>query len=176
MTAWASSISGPGRWSALSAASANRRAWDILSQAIRSSLIDLAAFRQTQGWPTPGLAANFPMALDGSGRELWVAFRQPATIAAYNAQTGTRLAAAGTCADADDVLLDARRSRLYLSCGEGQIDVLEWHAPTLRPVARIATRRGARTALFAAKADRLYLAVPATGQQPAAIWVYRPVQ
>jgi DNA-binding beta-propeller fold protein YncE len=140
------------------------------------AVIDLAAVRQTQSWPTPGLGANFPMALSSTGGELWVAFRQPATIAVLSTQTGARLATLDTCADADEVLLDARRSRLYVSCGEGQIDVLEWNAPALRSVARIATRRGARTALFAAETDRLYLAVPASGQQPAAIWVYRPGQ
>jgi hypothetical protein len=30
-----------------------------------------------------------------------------------------------TCGDADDVFVDAKRRRLYVSCGGGVVDVLE---------------------------------------------------
>ena len=43
-----------------------------------------------------------------------------------------------------------------------------------RELGRIPTVSGARTSLFVAGLDRLFLAVRARGGEPAAIWVYRP--
>ena len=79
-----------------------------------------------------------------------------------------------TCGDADDVFVDARRDRLYVSCGDGHIDVLAPQVSGYRRLARIATPLGARTALFVPELDRLFLAVRASSGQPASIWVYRP--
>ncbi len=138
------------------------------------AVIDLAAGRQTSSWPTLELAANFPMAISGTGLELWVAFRHPATIAAYRTRTGVRIGTIETCGDADNISLDARRSRLYVTCGAGEIDVLEWANDRFRSVGRISTRAGARTSLFDPDQDRLYVAVPASFGHPAAIYVYRP--
>ncbi|HLQ13376.1 MAG TPA: YncE family protein [Steroidobacteraceae bacterium] len=138
------------------------------------AVIDLAAGRQTLSWPTRELASNFPMAMSGDGSELWVAFRSPAEISAYHTQTGTPIGTLRTCADADDISLDAKRSWLYVSCGAGEIDVLEWREGQFRALGKIATRLGARTSLFDPGRDRLYLAVPANLGQPAAIYIYRP--
>ena len=78
------------------------------------------------------------------------------------------------CGDADDVFSDGKRQRVYVTCGEGAIDVIETSEGKYRSLGRIATVSGARTALFVAELDRLYLAVRASGAEPAAIWVYRP--
>ncbi|HYR65045.1 MAG TPA: hypothetical protein VEP47_02895, partial [Reyranella sp.] len=78
-----------------------------------------------------------------------------------------------TCRDADDVFVDPRR-RLYVSCGEGVIDVLARTSNGYERVARIPTVAGARTSLFVPASDRLYVGVRATAAEPAAIWVFRP--
>lgn len=70
--------------------------------------------------------------------------------------------------------MDAQRNRLYVSCGEGFIDVFAVQPRGYTRAARLATRGGARTALFVPDIDRLLLAVRATGSEQAAIWVYRP--
>ena len=41
-------------------------------------------------------------------------------------------------------------------------------------LARLPTAPGARTALFVPELDRLFLAVRATGDEAAAVWVFRP--
>jgi len=61
-----------------------------------------------------------------------------------------------------------------ISCGAGEIDVLEWREGQLKARGGISTRSGARTSVFDPERDRLYLAVPARGSQPAAICIYRP--
>lgn len=80
-----------------------------------------------------------------------------------------------TCGDADDVFVDAKRRRIYVSCGEGAVDVIELRETGYGRVAKIATVPGARTSLFVPELDRLYLAVRATTGAPAAIWVFRPM-
>ena len=40
-----------------------------------------------------------------------------------NAATGTRTVAPDVCGDANDVYVDARRHRIYVSCAAGFIDV-----------------------------------------------------
>ena len=70
--------------------------------------------------------------------------------------------AAGFCAgDADDIFYDAPVRRLYLSGGQGAVDVFEQTgADHYRPAAKIETAWMARTSLFAADLGRLYVAAP----------------
>ena len=88
--------------------------------------------------------------------------------------TGKPEGSVDTCRDADDVFVDSRRRRLYVSCGEGVIDVLARTSSGYERIGRIPTVAGARTSLFVAASDRFYLAVRATASEPAAIWVFRP--
>jgi YVTN family beta-propeller protein len=124
--------------------------------------------------PTGALAANFPMAVDPDARRILVAFRHPPMLAAYTVPEGRLAARLPICADADDVFVDARRHRIYVSCGAGAVDVLERAAGGYVRLARVPTASGARTSLFVPERDRLYVAVRARGHEPAAIWVFRP--
>ena len=121
-----------------------------------------------------GASANFAMAVDADQHRVIVAFRNPARLVVFGTGTGKREASLETCRDADDVFVDARRRRLYVSCGEGVIDVFAQAGGGYERVARIPTVAGARTSLFVPANDRLYLGVRATASEPAAIWVFRP--
>lgn len=125
-------------------------------------------------WSTNALRANFPMVVDGVQQRVLVVFRHPATIAAFSVRDGRSVATVKTCGDADDVFFDAKRSRIYVSCGEGSIDVFAWQADSFVSVGRIATAGGARTAFFGPDINRLLLAVRATSTAPAAIWCSIP--
>ena len=83
-------------------------------------------------------------------------------------------ASAEICGDADDVFIDTKRHRIYVSCGEGFLDVLDAENRGYKRLAHIPTAAGARTALFIPELDRLLLAVRAVRGAPAAIWVFRP--
>jgi len=134
---------------------------------------DLAA-GSTQSLPTQGAGSNFPMAIDGEGHRIVVVFRSPPTLMALSSQDGHVAAKLETCSDADDVFVDRKRSRVYVSCGEGVVDVLEAGEAGYRRLARVPTVSGARTSLFVPELDRLLVAVRATSREPAAIWVFRP--
>jgi hypothetical protein len=118
-------------------------------------------------------AANFAMALDEEAGRVLVMFRNPAKLGVFAMQDGGSVAAVDACGDADDLFVDAKRHRVYVSCGEGVIDVFD--AQTYRRMARIPTVPGARTAFFAPEIDRIMLAVRAAAREPAAIWLFRPV-
>ena len=77
--------------------------------------------------------------------------------------------------DTDDVFYDPRFKRLYLSCGEGFVDVVgQNHADRYRLLERIPTRVGARTSFFSAELGGFYLAVPRRDLQEAEIRVFQP--
>jgi DNA-binding beta-propeller fold protein YncE len=121
-----------------------------------------------------GAGSNFAMAVDPDQHRLIVVFRNPARLVSYDMASGKRDESLETCRDADDVFVDARRRRLYVSCGEGAIDVFgSVGGAGYERIARIPTVAGARTSLFVPESDRFYVAVRATASQPAAIWVFR---
>jgi DNA-binding beta-propeller fold protein YncE len=138
------------------------------------AVVDRASGRQSASWPTGGLAGNFPMALDEANRHVVVVFRNPARLVVFAMSTGAKVAERETCGDSDDVFMDAKRRRAYVSCGDGYIDAFDSAGATYRRLARIPTATGARTSLFIGAMDRLVVAVRATGVQPAAVWIYRP--
>jgi DNA-binding beta-propeller fold protein YncE len=137
------------------------------------AVVDQEAGRQTTNWPMTIAGANFPMALDQETRRVLVMFRSPAKLGVFAMQDGATVAATDACGDADDLFIDAKRHRVYVSCGEGVIDVFD--AQTYRRLARIPTVAGARTSFFAPETDRLMLAVRAAAREPAAIWLFRPL-
>ena len=70
----------------------------------------------------------------------------------------------------------AKHKRLYLSCGEGFIDVVEQSSPDkFQRIAKVSTAPGARTSFFSPDLDRLYLAVPDRGSQKAEIRIFEPL-
>jgi hypothetical protein len=72
------------------------------------------------------------------------------------------------------VFVDEKRRRIYVSCGEGAVDIFEDDAGLVK-IGRIQTVPGARTSLFIPELDRLVVAARASPGHAAALWVYRPV-
>ena len=88
-----------------------------------------------------------------------MAFRRPPELAVFDMADGKPVANADTCGDIDDLFVDAKRARVYVSCGAGFVDVFEIDGATYRRMARIPTASGARTSLFVPEMDRLLIAV-----------------
>jgi len=112
------------------------------------------------------------LALDGQSKRVLVMFRSPAKLGVFDMRDGAAVAMADACGDADDLFFDAKRQRIYVSCGAGALDVFD--ARTYQRIARMPTTPGARTSLFIAETDRLYVAARAAGGNKAAILVFRP--
>lgn len=125
-------------------------------------------------WPMRESGANFPMVIDEDAQRILVAFRSPPKLGVFSAGDGKSTASVELCGDADDLFVDAKRGRIYVSCGEGFLDVFDARAGDYRRLARVPTVRGARTSYYVPSVDRLFLAVRAALLEPAAVWVYRP--
>jgi DNA-binding beta-propeller fold protein YncE len=136
-------------------------------------VVDRAAGKVVANWPT-GNGTNFPMALNDRAGHVVVAFRNPAKLGAFSMHDGAPVATVDLCADADDMFVDAKRERVYVSCGDGYLDVFDTRVSAYRRINHIATISGARTSLFVPELDVLFIAARATASQPAAIWMFRP--
>ena len=136
-------------------------------------VVDLAG-GTNRSLPMRGTRSNFPMAIDPEGHRVLVVFRSPPTMMAVAISNGSIGTEVETCGDADDVFVDRQRHRVYVSCGEGVVDVFEQDQTGYRRLARVPTVVGARTSLFVPDLDRLFVAVRASSSEPAGIWVFRP--
>ena len=126
-------------------------------------------------WPMEKWQANFPMALDEAAHRLFVGCRKPARLVIIDTMLGLPVTDLEISGDTDDLFFDAKRQRLYASCGEGFLDVIQRRdADHYERTARIATRAGARTCFFSPELDRLFLAVPERSGHDAELRVYQP--
>ena len=122
-------------------------------------------------WPLRE-SGNFPMAVDRSNGRVLIVSRHPPTLTVYAEEDGAVVASLDTCGDSDDLFIDPRRPRVYISCGAGFIDVFEVRGTTYSRVGRIKTIAGARTSLLIPELDIFVLAVRATMTEGAAVWTY----
>jgi DNA-binding beta-propeller fold protein YncE len=137
------------------------------------AVIDRAAMKVIATWPVIGAKANFPMALDEANHRIFVGCRRPAKVLMYDTATGKELSSFDTVNDTDDLFYDVARRRLYVSGGEGFVDVFqEQDAGRFARAVHLATAAGARTSLFVPELSRIYLAVPHRGNQRAEIRIY----
>lgn len=153
---------------------ATGRAFVNVPDAGHVAVVDIASAKQVASWQVPGLRSNFPMTVDNDGGQVFVAYRRPAKLVVFAGRDGTVVNTLDLCDDSDDVFFDARRHRLYASCGAGAVDVFERSPQGWAHKDRIPTVSGSRTSLFVPELDRLYLAVRASGREPASVWVFRP--
>jgi hypothetical protein len=113
------------------------------------------------------------MALDEANHRLFVGCRRPAKALLFDTANGKQVGSFDIVGDTDDLFYDATRNRLYVSGGEGFVDVFQGQdANRFARIAHLATASGARTSLFVPEQNRLYLAVPHRGSQKAEIRVF----
>jgi DNA-binding beta-propeller fold protein YncE len=150
------------------------RAYVNVPDAREIAVLGLAKGEVAGTMPTQGHRANFPMALDRKEHRVLIVFRNPARLLVLSTTDNAVVADLGTCGDADDVFVDLKRHRVYVSCGTGQVDVFEEHGGSYQRIGNVGTAPGARTSLFVPELARLFVAVRAAGPEPAAIWVLQP--
>ena len=145
-----------------------------LPGAHKIAVINLAKSAVVANWRTDDAEANFPMALDEADRRLFVVCRRPAVLLVLDTTSGAVVAKLPSVGDSDDVFYDQKRRQIYATGGEGSIIVYrQLDANHYRETARVETVAGARTSLFVAEQDRLFVAARQQGNNPAAIRVYK---
>ena len=87
--------------------------------------------------------------------------------------TGRSVASVKSKSGSDGIQYDTRRRLVFVSCGEGYIELIRQDDPDhYMHVASVPTRAGAGTSLFVPELDRLYLAVPQAEGRPAEIRIF----
>ncbi|MBA3673296.1 MAG: hypothetical protein H0W68_14895 [Gemmatimonadaceae bacterium] len=137
------------------------------------AVVDRTAMKVAATWPVLGAKSNYPMALDEAHHRLFIGCRRPAKVIVYDTTTGKPMTSFDIVGDTDDLFYDVARKRLYVTGGEGFIDIFEEpDANRFTRTAHLPTSAGARTSLFVPELNRLYLAVPHRGTQKAEVRIY----
>jgi 6-phosphogluconolactonase (cycloisomerase 2 family) len=135
--------------------------------------VDLAPLRVASKWTHLDAQSNFPMDVDRKNRRVFVACRAPAQLLELDEATGTVLQRMNTVDDADDLFFDEERNRLYVIGGEGFVDVVDVaKGGKMTPIGRVQTAGGARTGLLIPAWNKLVVAAPHRGTDPARLLVY----
>lgn len=154
---------------------AGARVFANLPGLVRSQIIaaDRTSMTVTARWTPQGSGGNYPLALDEANHRIFVGCRRPSRTLVVDTSSGTHIASFDIVGDTDDLFYDAKRKRLYVSGGEGFLDVVaDQGSNQFARVAHIATAAGARTSLYVPDQNRFYLAVPHRGNQRAEIRIY----
>ncbi|HYZ83449.1 MAG TPA: hypothetical protein VE621_03565 [Bryobacteraceae bacterium] len=123
-------------------------------------------------WPLSTASNNLEMAYDSAGQRLFVTGRRPPKLIIINTFSGVQMDERDTVRDPGDIYFDPNSKRVFV-IGDGEIDVVRQVSPDRHePMARETTRKGARTGLLVPEWNRLFVAAPKLGDEPAALLVY----
>ena len=124
-------------------------------------------------WKITAAGSNFPMSLDEINNRLFVGCRHSPRLLVINTKTGKTIASFSIDGDTDDIFYNKMRKEIYVSCGQGFVDVFKQSGPdTYIPNGKISTHSGARTSLFIPELNQLIVASPAGFGREACLLVY----
>jgi DNA-binding beta-propeller fold protein YncE len=145
-----------------------------LPKSLCVAVIDRSRKEVVGKWHQVTAFANFPMALDEANKRLFVGFRNPSRLFVFQTDDGKIVAKLPIIGDTDDLFYDPARQAIYVIGGEGFLDVFRQRdADHYEHISRVNTSAGARTGLLVPLLNRLFVAAPHRGSQPARILVYR---
>jgi len=119
--------------------------------------------------------SNFPMALDEAGGRLFIATWSPTELRVLDTSTPALRSVANVtiAGDADDIFYDAANGLVYVSCGQGSLEVIKQAGPNQYSLVQtITTASGGRTSLLVPELGSIFVAVPASTGHQAEILVY----
>jgi DNA-binding beta-propeller fold protein YncE len=101
------------------------------------------------------------IALDEANKRTFIGCRKEPMVVVMDTETGKEITSIPIPKDNDDVFYDAKRKRLYASCGEGFVVVIrQVDANKYEVQEKVATAKAAKTSFYDADTSRLYVAVP----------------
>jgi len=144
-------------------------------QADHIAVVDREKGKVTGTWPLKEAKSNFPLILDEANHRLFAGCRSPARVLVYDFATpaGRLITSVPISRDTDDLFYDSSNKLLYVSCGEGVIDLIrQTDADHYQAPKSIPTAPGARTALYIPELKIFCLAVPQRGRKQAEVRVF----
>jgi DNA-binding beta-propeller fold protein YncE len=113
-------------------------------------VIDRKAGKTVATWPMPPTVAKgpWPMQLDEDNHRLFVCTTNPSLVVVFDTESGKIVTKFHVVVDADDIYYDAETKRIYISGGEGFVDVWKQLDPDrYQLLAKAPSRVGARTSV-----------------------------
>jgi DNA-binding beta-propeller fold protein YncE len=136
------------------------------------AVVDRDSFRLLDQWPTGAAKRNSAIAFDGVNHRLFVV-GEPGAMAVLNSDTGKITNTVSIPADADDLAFDEVAHRLYIPGGDGFLGVYDTTDPEqVKEVARIATRKEARTGMLIPSEHKYLLAASEIDGNAAAVMMF----
>lgn len=152
-----------------------QRLYLIIPNPSQLLVIDTAKKQILENYPVKLASGGHPLAIDEANKRIFIGCRTGPMVVVMDSETGKEITSVAIPKDIDDLYYDAKRKKLYASCGEGFLAVIGQASPDKYDVLeKIETMKGAKTSLFAADSNRLYLAVPRQpGKEGPEIRVYK---
>jgi DNA-binding beta-propeller fold protein YncE len=141
----------------------------------RVTVIDTDKNEVVAGFPLGGHQGIGPLGLDEANGRIFVGLRRTPRLAVLDQESGKECASVPIPEGSDDLFLDAKAKRLYISCNSGFVAVIrQVDADHYEALPDVATVKGAKTSAYDAATQRLYVAVPRPpGKEAPEIWVYQ---
>lgn len=137
-------------------------------------VIDLRRNAVTASYRLRRAQKNYPLAVDTAGKRVFAGCREPPMVVVLDAESGQETAAVEIPGDIDDLFFDAKRKRLYATCGAGELAIIEHRGgDKYELVEKIPTAKLARTGLFDPGTGRFYAVLPNDGTRGPLIRVYQ---
>ncbi len=138
------------------------------------AVLDRKTGERIATWKVNDARTNFAMLLDEANHRLFSVFRNPSTIMVFDTESGKIVAKLPCVVDVDDIWYEPTTKRIYLSGGEGFVDVFHQLDPDhYERIGKIPTFTGARTSVvwgeYRAR-QGMVIGVPATSNQGAELW------
>ncbi|RJG11268.1 YncE family protein [Massilia cavernae] len=123
------------------------------------AVIDKKTFKIVRTFPITVAAQPSPLALDETGKRLFVITRAPFKLVVLNTQTGATVASFAAPERANDVQYDKANRRIY-AAGDGFVKVVQQKSKDdYVELAQVPTAHGAKTAMLVPELKRYYVAV-----------------
>jgi DNA-binding beta-propeller fold protein YncE len=137
-------------------------------------VVDRSSRKVGPVWQVKDAGGNVPMALDRRHGRLFVGC-EAGKFFVYSTSTGKPISSLDINKASDGIYYDPKRKKVYVSTGEGFIDVINQLTPDrYQIVERIGTTEGAGTSLYVPQLDLFIVAAPQAGNRQAALRLYRP--
>ena len=138
------------------------------------AVIDLGKNEVVERFKLTKTETNGPLAYDARAGLLFVGCGGKAPmIIAVDAKSGKELASVVIPAGIDNLHYDSKRNRLYASCSEGAVAVVEKKGDKYELIAKVETAMRAKTSVYHSGSGRLYVGVPRVeGTESPQVFVY----
>ena len=143
------------------------------------AVVDLRSRRVRVVWHLSLARRNEAFALDGEHHLLYVGCNEGdvrGSIVSLDTRSGAELQKLPIGSWVDSLSYDVRRRRVYASTGVGEVFTYEWMPDgSYRALAPVDTAVMARTSIYSAELDRLFVMVPHLGWTLSKVLVFAPL-